>query len=54
MGNFLVSYASGVVIYDLRAVLRLATDVFLKRDPITAKRGQKVAISVFTEGVMIL
>ena len=27
MGNFLVRYASRVVIYDRRAVLRLATDV---------------------------
>ena len=29
MGNFLVRYASRVVIYDRRAVIRLATDVVI-------------------------
>ena len=29
MGNFLVRYASRVVIYDHRAVIRLATDLMI-------------------------
>ena len=32
MGNFLVSYASRVVIYDGRAVIRMATGLHVKLD----------------------
>ena len=41
MGNFLVRYASRVVIYDCRAVITLATEV-LKRCP----NGNKLFNSV--------
>ena len=45
MGNFLVRYASRVVIYDRRAVIRLATDIRTKSNLISSKSCHKLQIS---------